>query len=91
MPRKIGVRKGRTKKMSLPKSTIHKEIRLQTIKDLIAQHLYACSIIDDNIEIDRIEFDSPIVPWETVDPVPLIIKTKGANGGTSIKLNGKDW
>ena len=86
MPRKTGERRGRVRKMSLPKQRIlKKEIPLHTVKEWIVEKLYTLSIIDDNIDIKDIEFD----PW-FVDPVQIRVKTDKPEGGTSIKLNGKE-
>lgn len=60
--------------------TISKQIPLQTLVDILAAHLYATSIIDDNVEIEDIIFGK-----EIDGQVSLQIETKKE---VSTKLDG---
>lgn len=71
-------KKKRSKKMTT--AIVEKSIALQTVVDLVAAHLYATSIIDDNINIDDIVFGD-----EKDGLVPLKILTSKE---VSVVLNG---
>ena len=53
---------------------VEKSIALQTVVDLVAAHLYATSIIDDDTEITNIQFGE-LFGASTTEYVPMKIYT----------------
>ena len=88
MPRKIGERRGRVKKMSLPKKPTNRfiEITSEKLKELLDSQLHALSMINDDEFIALISLKGPLV-MEIRNDNNSDYTTKG---GTSIKLNGKE-